>query len=201
MQRRGGSGGVTRRKRECSCSVMAPHSLSGRSAAKTPRPFRRSTAPSARSRCTTAISASSRSCSADRARHFAAVDGYRRYALVAVDPDRPRTIVGMASFDREGDTGRAECALAVADGWQRRGAGLGLIRQLLRAAARRGIGTAYGYVLPDNRAMLGLLGKVGYALRTGYDGHSVCVELDLADLMPDVCPPCRPPPRSPPPPR
>ncbi len=124
--------------------------------------------------------------STERANHFAAVDGCDRYALVALDPDFSEAIVGVASFDREGGTRRAECGIAVADDWQRRGVGRGLIRELLRAAARRGVGTAYGYVLPDNRAMLGLLRKVGYASKTGYEGGRVWVELNLADATPDA---------------
>ncbi len=124
--------------------------------------------------------------SAERACHFAVVDGCVRYALVALDPDRSGSIVGVGSFDREDGTRRAECGIAVADDWQRRGVGLGLIRELLRAAAWRGVGTAYGYVLPDNRAMLGLLRKVGYARKTRYERGTVCVELSLADATPDA---------------
>lgn len=124
--------------------------------------------------------------STERANHFAVVDGCDRYALVALDPDCSEAIVGLASFDREGGTRRAECGIAVADDWQRRGVGRGLIRELLRAAAQRGVGTAYGYVLLDNRAMLGLLRKVGYASKTGYEGGRVWIELNLADATPDA---------------
>lgn len=43
------------------------------------------------------------------------VDGMHRFALVALDPERPQEIIAVVSFDREGDTDRAEYAAAVED--------------------------------------------------------------------------------------
>src|SRR3712207_7911837 len=52
-----------------------------------------------------------------------------RFALVALDPERPEEIIAVVSFDREGTTDRAEYAAAVEDRWQGKGLGLALTRQ------------------------------------------------------------------------
>src|SRR5215212_2058186 len=39
--------------------------------------------------------------------YFTNVDGINRFALVAVDPERPQEIIGVVSFDREGTSGRS----------------------------------------------------------------------------------------------
>jgi hypothetical protein len=56
--------------------------------------------------------------------YFTNVDGTNRFALVALDPERPEEIIGVVSFDREGDTERAEYAAEVEDRWQGRGLGM-----------------------------------------------------------------------------
>src|SRR5215208_7240945 len=59
--------------------------------------------------------------------YFTNVDGINRFALVALDPERPEEIIGVVSFDREGRIERAEYAPAVEDRWQ--GKGLALPRR------------------------------------------------------------------------
>src|SRR5918998_863273 len=63
------------------------------------------------------------------ARYFTNVDRIDRFALVALDPERPEEIIGVVSFDREGTTERAEYAAEVEDSWQGRGVGLGRPRR------------------------------------------------------------------------
>src|SRR5215216_7054472 len=53
-----------------------------------------------------------------KAGYFTNVDGMHRFALVALDPERPQEIIAVVSFDREGDTDRAEYAAAVEDRWE-----------------------------------------------------------------------------------
>ena len=55
--------------------------------------------------------------SARKAGYFTNVDGMNRFALVALDPERPEEIIGVVSFDREGKSERAEYAPAVEDRW------------------------------------------------------------------------------------
>src|SRR3712207_4239866 len=68
--------------------------------------------------------------------YFTNVDGMNRFALVALDPERPEEIIAVVSFDREGNTDRAEYAAAVEDRWQGKGLGLALTRCLIEAALR-----------------------------------------------------------------
>jgi len=85
-----------------------------------------------------------------KAGYFTNVDGINRFALVAVDPERPQEIIGVVSFDREGTTERAEYAAAVEDRWQGRGLGLALTRRLIDAALKRDIRIFTGVLLPEN---------------------------------------------------
>jgi len=96
-----------------------------------------------------------------KAGYFTNVDGKDRFALVALDPESEGEIIAVASFDREGETDRAEYAAAVADEWQGRGLGLALTRRLIEAALKRGIGVLTGIVLFENKRMLNLLRDLG----------------------------------------
>src|SRR5919106_1599487 len=89
--------------------------------------------------------------------YFTNLDKINRFALVAVDPERPEEIVGVVSFDREGTTERAEYAAEVADRWQGRGLGMALTRRLIEVALKRDIRTFIGIVLPENTRMLHML--------------------------------------------
>jgi ribosomal protein S18 acetylase RimI-like enzyme len=112
--------------------------------------------------------------------YFANVDGINRFALVAVDPERPQEIVGVVSFDREETSERAEYAAEVADRWQGRGLGLALTRHLIEAALNRGIRTFTAIVLPENARMLHLLRGLGLPERLRYEDGADYVEIDLS---------------------
>jgi hypothetical protein len=71
-----------------------------------------------------------------KAGYFTNVDGVNRFALVALDPEHPEEIIAVVSFDREGNTDRAEYAAAVEDRWQGKGLGLALTRCLIEAALK-----------------------------------------------------------------
>jgi RimJ/RimL family protein N-acetyltransferase len=114
--------------------------------------------------------------------YFTNVDRINRFALVAVDPERPEEIIGVVSFDREGTTERAEYAAEVADRWQGRGLGLALTRRLIGAALKRDVRTFTAIVLPENRKMLYLLRDLGLPERVRYDYEDGTdyVEIDLS---------------------
>jgi RimJ/RimL family protein N-acetyltransferase len=112
--------------------------------------------------------------------YFANVDGINRFALVAVDPERPQEIIGVVSFDREGTSERAEYAAEVEERWQGRGLGLALTRHLIEAALNRGIRTFTAIVLPENARMLHLLRGLGLPERLRYEDGTDYVELDLS---------------------
>jgi GNAT superfamily N-acetyltransferase len=112
--------------------------------------------------------------------YFTNVDKINRFALVAVDPERPEEIVGVVSFDREGMTERAEYAAEVEDSWQGRGLGLALTRRLVGAARKRDVRIFTAFVLPQNRGMLHLLRGLGLPERLRYEEDGTdYIEIDL----------------------
>jgi GNAT superfamily N-acetyltransferase len=114
-----------------------------------------------------------------KAGYFTNVDGKDRFALVALDPEREGEIIAVVSFDREGETDRAEYAAAVEDRWQGRGLGLVLTRRLIEAALKRGIRVLTGVVLFENRRMLNLLKDLGLPERLRYEDGIEHVEIEL----------------------
>jgi RimJ/RimL family protein N-acetyltransferase len=115
------------------------------------------------------------------ASYFTNVDRINRFALVAVDPERPEEIIGVVSFDREGTTERAEYAAEVEDRWHGRGLGLALTRRLIGAAQKRDVRTFTAFVLPENTRMLHLLRGLGLPERLSYEEDGTdYVEIDLS---------------------
>jgi RimJ/RimL family protein N-acetyltransferase len=113
--------------------------------------------------------------------YFTNLDKINRFALVAVDPERPEEIVGVVSFDREGTTERAEYAAEVEDSWQGRGLGLALTRRLIGAAQKRDVRVFTAFVLPQNRGMLRLLRGLGLPERLRYEEDGTdYIEIDLS---------------------
>jgi GNAT superfamily N-acetyltransferase len=117
-----------------------------------------------------------------KAGYFTNVDRINRFALVALDPEREGEIIGVVSFDREGDTERAEYAAAVEDRWQGRGLGLALTRCLIEAALKRGIRVFTGVLLPENKRMLNLLRDLNLPERLHYEDGIEYVEIELTGL-------------------
>src|SRR5919202_4873849 len=115
--------------------------------------------------------------------YFTNVDRINRFALVALDPERPEEIIAVVSFDREGTTERAEYAAEVEDKWQGRGLGLALNRRLVEAALKRDVRTFTGTVLPENTRMLHLLRDLGLPERLRYEDGTDYVEIDLSPLQ------------------
>jgi GNAT superfamily N-acetyltransferase len=120
--------------------------------------------------------------------YFTNVDMIDRFALVALDPERPEEIIGVVSFDREGKTERAEYAAEVADSWQGRGLGMALTRRLVEAALKRDVRTFTAFVLPENRKMLHLFGDLGLPdrVRYYYEDGTDYVEVDLSAPQEDT---------------
>ncbi|MGH3149021.1 MAG: GNAT family N-acetyltransferase [Rubrobacter sp.] len=84
-------------------------------------------------------------------------DHHDKESLVAVADGE---IVGHAMYARLGNGTEAEMAIVVEDGWQSRGVGKSLLRELAEDARSRGVETFVGMVLPENRRMLGLIDAV-----------------------------------------
>ena len=112
-------------------------------------------------------------------RRFAGPDGRNRLGLVALDPGDPREIIAFVCYDREGEEDAAEYAAVVEDRWQGKGLGLQMTRLLVEEARARGIRHLYALVLPENRPMLGLLGKLELPDELGWEGGVERVSMRL----------------------
>ena len=97
----------------------------------------------------------------DWARFLADVDYRTRLALVVESPDDADSLIAVARYEPTDQVDLAEVAFVVQDGWQGRGLGTVLFRELLTAAAVNGIRRFRAWVLADNRRMLELIGRLG----------------------------------------
>ena len=96
-------------------------------------------------------------------------------ALVALHEGE---VVGEARYVRA--DGGAEFALAVADGWRRRGVGKRLLEALIASARREGLKRLDGEVLAWNQAMLGFVEQAGFTVREHpEDARLLRIELTL----------------------
>jgi GNAT superfamily N-acetyltransferase len=84
-------------------------------------------------------------------------DKHDKRSLVAVAKGK---IVGHAMYVRLGDGAEAEMAIVVEDGYQSKGVGKLLLRELAEDAWCRGVETFVGTVLLENRRMVGLVDAV-----------------------------------------
>lgn len=98
----------------------------------------------------------------DWASFLANVDYRTRLALVVEAPENAGALIAVARYEPTGEPDTAEVAFVVQDGWQRRGLGTLLFRELLRAAAANGIRRFRAWVLADNRRMLDLITRLGH---------------------------------------
>lgn len=100
------------------------------------------------------------------AHRLAEVDGGDRFAICAtthrLSEDGAEAIAGVARYDRVAGTDVAEVAVAVVDGFQRRGLGSRLLSMVAGEARGHGIRTFTLIVLPENQSMLRLLRRLGW---------------------------------------
>jgi RimJ/RimL family protein N-acetyltransferase len=98
----------------------------------------------------------------DWARILATVDYRERLALLAEhDGANGVELVGVGRYEPTNEPDTVEVAFVVQDGWQNRGLGTILFRQVLDAAAARGMRRFRAYVLANNRRMLDLITRFG----------------------------------------
>jgi len=102
--------------------------------------------------------------------------GSDRCSLIARHDGR---VVAVAGFDGLREPRAAEVAFAVADDFQRRGAGTRMLEQLAEIASERGITRFDAEVLFANRAMLGVFEGAGFAVRRRLSFGELTVSLDL----------------------
>lgn len=109
------------------------------------------------------------------------IDYNREVAVVAVDPEEPESIRGVARFKRIAGTSLAEFGVVVEDNWQRRGLASLLMRELIVQAKQMKLKTLIGYVLKGNDGMFALMSALGFARHEDdtLDGAFVTFSLDL----------------------
>jgi len=104
---------------------------------------------------------------------FTQLDYDRELALVAIAPGGQEFIaVGRYAPNADGET--AEFALTVADAWQGRGLGRGLLERLCECARAAGYRALLGSILHANQDMLVLAENLGF-VRSGRDGDVITV--------------------------
>lgn len=122
------------------------------------------------------------------AARFSQIDYDRELVLVATlhdaDPDAMAIIAsGHLSIDDGGK--RAEYAILVHQSHARHGLGGYLLKRLIDYARMRGVEVVYGEVLAENKAMLGLARRLGFAVRFNPgDPGCMITEIDLSLLPP-----------------
>ncbi len=111
-------------------------------------------------------------------------------ALMAfLDESGEAAMIGEAIQVTEGDHGRCEIALSVAEGWRRRGLGTLLLRNLECRARVLGVRYLIGDVLRTNTAMKGLARKSGFSVRSPFtDARLIEIVKDLS--VPQSGSPC-----------
>ena len=116
------------------------------------------------------------------AARFTQIDYDREMALVLTEPGIPgkTDIFGVVRLHADPDNDQAEFAIIVQKSMTGKGLGSILMDRIIAYARMRGTGEIFGYVLADNRKMLDLCKRLGFARRS-FDGDSsvVTVSLDL----------------------
>lgn len=105
---------------------------------------------------------------------FTQIDYDREMALVAVlEQDKQEIELGVCRYITNPDGSSCEFALVVADAWQHKGIGLKLMSSLMEVAAAKGLKLMEGEVLASNHAMLALVERLGFTVRTSEEDISI----------------------------
>ena len=112
-------------------------------------------------------------------RYLTEIDYTNHFAWVAADPSDQSIGWGVARYVRDPkDPEVAEAAVAIVDDVQGRGLGTILMRLLVATAYENGIRVFRGWVLGDNREILGPLERIGASRKPDHGVLRVKVELD-----------------------
>ncbi len=115
-----------------------------------------------------------------RVQDFVYIDYRDEMAIVATVPEaHGDEIIAVGRYYLNPAANYAEVAFIVRDSWQNRGLGTFLLQYLATIAKGQGIAGFTAEVLVDNRAMLAVLRKSGFRLRSQLDGRVHSIELDF----------------------
>jgi acetyltransferase len=121
---------------------------------------------------------------------FTQIDYDREMAFIATASNRkgePETL-GVVRTVSDPDNIRAEYAIIVRSDMKRHKLGQLLLEKMIRYCRSRGTTEIVGQVLPDNRAMLGLVHRLGFKSRLLPDADAVEVKLVLRQATGDEAP-------------
>jgi acyl-CoA hydrolase/RimJ/RimL family protein N-acetyltransferase len=111
---------------------------------------------------------------------FVYIDYRDEMAIVGTIPEAyGEEIIAVGRYYLNPGANRAEVAFIVRDQWQNRGLGTFLLRYLATIARGQGIAGFTAEVLADNRAMLAVMRKSGFRLKSRLDGRVRSIELDF----------------------
>jgi acyl-CoA synthetase (NDP forming)/RimJ/RimL family protein N-acetyltransferase len=119
----------------------------------------------------------SRSAGAWVARRVCRPPGPEHGAVLAVLGDR---VVGVASYERDGNSAEAEVAFAVSDDLHGHGVGTLLLEHLAAHARRAGVRRFTAETLPDNTAMQRVFTDAGFTIHRSIDSGVIHVAFPLA---------------------
>lgn len=124
-----------------------------------------------------------RRVSHERLRRICFLDYDREMVLVAErrDPSNGTgSILGVGRLSKLQRTAEAEFSLLIHDSFQGRGLGTELLTRLLAIGRDERLGRIIGHILPQNRAMVKLCQKLGFALLPGDQEMPIQANIDLA---------------------
>ncbi|MEN1929449.1 GNAT family N-acetyltransferase [Luteimonas sp. MJ250] len=113
------------------------------------------------------------------------IDQVNDVAVAAFSPDMSgERIVGVSRYSVGPDKERCECAVVVADDWQRKGLGSALMGRLIEIAKRSGLRSMDSFDLANNRDMHDLAKRLGFSVRSDTnDPRQVIYTLRLDDSL------------------
>ena len=114
-----------------------------------------------------------------QAQYFASTDGVDHLGLVALDPQDPNEIIGVARYARQPGDERAEYAALVEDKWQGHGVGAALTRQLIEKARDNEVRSFYALVKGKNKRMLNVLRHLDLPEQERREDGEKMVEIEL----------------------
>jgi len=124
--------------------------------------------------------------SAEMFEKLARVDHDRHVVLVAVEEKaEDRKILGVFRLMCDPASKQAEMAVVVGDPWQGKGVGSKLFEHGFSIAKERGIESVVGMVLPENKTVLALSRKHGFAIHWDAEEHAYAMQMDLKSRDPE----------------
>ena len=116
---------------------------------------------------------------------FTQIDYDQDMALVAMDAsESEEKILGVSRLMRKPGGMEAEFAVVVRDAWQGKGIGATLMKNLLFIAEKQSLDTVWGTILPRNRQMVKLAGKLGFEICSNPGEETYEVRIDLKKRKP-----------------